>query len=231
MTDETDSAFGGMPEIVQSDFIREHKHTANTRDAHPIDDDIVEQSVETPIVIDHELAALQAVATRNVLELNDEEVLVGERDGTYRFQVTSSTFYSLLEEMCDRYDVHVQAEQVQNIVEAHTRQYLRDVHGYEEDFDTGHSSTLCEAQNDAHWIRDEEPEDTHYPFVDSRGLVVDKGTHDIVTEQHDVDDMAAVLDDSDYEWDRDEAVHHLESNFVTDESHAEEAFEVYAGDR
>lgn len=229
-----------MPTITQEEFIKEHKRVGDVRDAHPIDEDILKDVCDTkmgPILIEYDLAMLQAIATRNVLELNDEQRYIEERDGVYYFQVDSATFYDLLARACDRYDNYVEAEDMPDIVEVHTRQYLRDMHGYEGDFggqvpndsiDKIREPTLCNAQNDDHSLRDEEPEDAHYAFTDGRGLVVEKGTHDIVTDQHALGTMSAALDNHEHDdWDEDGAVSYLTMNFVTDEERAEQAFERY----
>lgn len=213
------------PKIVLEEYLEEHNHTSDVREAHPIEQDVLHEVCDTkkgPILLEYDLALLQAIAVRELLPYNnDHEVWVGshpshrsgfdieqprDRPGdVHYYQVSSRSFYELLSIAYQKYDgVRIEVENVADIVEAHTRQYLKDVHGYEGDFgnpsisdsageqsepdfggqvandsiDKLHEPTLCNAQNDAHWLRDEMPDDTHYVYTDARGFVVEEGTHD-----------------------------------------------------
>jgi len=180
-----------MPKIVQEEYIQEHTYASEARDAHPIDQDILQDVCDSkmgPILIDFDLALIQAVAIREVLPYDCETETWIEQDGDmHYYQAQSVTFYDLLSMAHRRYDnAYVEIEDAAELAEAHTRQYLRDVHGYEGDFggqvanpsvDKEHEPTLCNAQNDDHSLRDEEPENAHYGFTDARGLVIEEGTH------------------------------------------------------
>jgi hypothetical protein len=191
MTDEIPVA--EMPTMIQEEYIDEHTYADDPSNAHPIDDDILIDVCDTkmgPILIEYDLALIQAIAVREILPYNCEtEIWIEQCDGMHYYQAQSVTFYDLLSMAYQRYDhARVEIEDAADLAEAHTRQYLRDVHGYEGDFggqvpndsiDKVREPTLCSAQNDAHWLRDEEPEDAHYAFTDARGLVIEEGTHEM----------------------------------------------------
>ena len=177
-----------MPKIVQEEYIQEHTYASEARDAHPIDQDILQDVCDSkmgPILIDFDLALIQAVAIREVLPYDCETETWIEQDGDmHYYQAQSVSFYDLLSMAYQRYDsARVEIEDAADLAEAHTRQYLRDVHGYEGDFGGTKATggpwepTLCNAQNDDHSLRDAEPEDAHYAFTDARGLVIQAGTH------------------------------------------------------
>lgn len=208
MTDEA-AVDNSIPEFVQEPYIEEHKDAVLPQQAHPIDADIVKTVCETKAgsaIIDFDLAMIQAVATRAIQEFNDEaKIRLLHDEGNVRYaQTTSPVFGELVSRAQDRYDDVIKVEDMPDIVEAHTRQYLRDVHGYEGDFggqvrndsiDMIPHPTICNAQNDGdlkyprssktessqnddHSIRDEERQGAHYAFFDSRGLVIEEGTHE-----------------------------------------------------
>lgn len=145
------------PTTMPNQWITEHQtvDADNIADAHPIDGDIVHDVAETkmdPVLIHSHLALLQAIAVREVLPYNGETATWVEQQGNvHYYQAQSMTFYDLLSMAHQWYDqAHVEVEDVPALVEAHTRQYLRDVHG---------------------------PDHTYDAFVDSRGLVIEDGTH------------------------------------------------------
>lgn len=206
MTDEIPTT--QMPTIVQEQYIQEHAYANDARDAHPIDEDILKDVCDSkmgPILIEYDLALIQAIAVCEILPFNsDTETWIERQDDMHYYQAQSVTFYDLLSMAHRRYDnAYVEVEDAADLAEVHTRQYLRDVHGYEGDFgnqsisdsageqsepdfggqvansgvDKEHDPTLCSAQNDDHRLRDEEPEDAHYAFTDARGLVIEEGTH------------------------------------------------------
>jgi len=189
MTDEIPTA--QMPTVVQEQYIQEHAYANDARDAHPIDEDILKDVCDSkmgPILIEYDLALIQAIAVREILPFNcDTESWIERQGDMHYYQAQSVTFYDLLTMAHQRYDnAYVEIEDAAELAEVHTRQYLRDVHGYEGDFggqvanpsiDKTHAPTLCSAQNDEHRLRDEEPEDAHYAFTDARGLVIEEGTH------------------------------------------------------
>lgn len=263
----TDEHITQMPTLTLEQFLEEHKHTSDPREAHPIDEDILHEVCDSkmgPILIEYDLAAIQAVAVREILPYdNDDESWItchpqsddvdlypvsNERDceGTlHYYQSQSSTFYFLLTMVKQRYDHYVEVEHVEDLVEVHTRQYLRDVHGYEgdfggqvpnEDIDKVREPTLCNAQNDNPALRDEEPDNAHYAFTDARGLVIEEGTHpEGNVRYHDIDTLVRVLDGTDIrsgltddgDWTEDHAVGYLTDNYLADEDRAREAFEQY----
>lgn len=222
-----------MPTFEQEQYIQDHAHAQRADEAHPIDEDVLHEVCDTkigPAIIHYDLALVQAIAVREVLpylaepkgsseeedrrstDNGDTESWI-KRDGDlHYYRAQSVTFYDILSMAHQRYDhTYVEIEDAADLAEAHTRQYLKDVHGYEGDFGgqvpnesidkIGHSEgapeasshsedgrdgakgseirepTLCNAQNDAHWLRDEEPEDAYYAFTDARGLVIEEGTH------------------------------------------------------
>lgn len=177
-----------MPTFEQDPYVAEHKKTDLADDAHPIDDDVISSVVGTKhgsALIHFDLAALQAVAVREVP--TNREDWVAERSGNVYYRTTSQSFYELLALLVTYYpDVHIEIENAADLVEAHTRQFLKDVHGYEGDFGGAtpggpegntFDPTLCSAMNDSDIVREQEPESTDYGFVDARGLVVEQDTH------------------------------------------------------
>lgn len=178
-------------DLDQEQYITEHAYADNASEAHPIDSDVLHEVCDTkmgPVLLEYDLALIQAVAVREVLPYHcDHETWIERAGDLHYYQVQSRTFYDLITMAHQRYDTqYIEIEDAPDIVEAHTRQYLKDVHGYEGDFggqvsndgiDAEYDPTLCSAQNDAHWLRDEEPESAHYAFMDARGLVIEEGTH------------------------------------------------------
>lgn len=257
-----------MPTLTISEYLREHNYSHDPRDAHPIDRDIIETVCDSkmgPILIEEDLTAIQAVAEREILPYNsDVERWVTrypqtegvdlfpvengrDRNGPlHYYQAQSATFYDLLSMVHEQYDHYVQVEDIEDIVEVHTRQYLRDVHGYEGDFggqvpndsiDKMREPTLCNAHNDPTPYEgvidaDSRPDNANYGFIDARGLVIEEGTHLLDDEeQHSVGTLACRLDDvelqGDESWTEDGAVHYLTQNYVCDEERALKAFERY----
>lgn len=177
-----------FPTAKLDPYIEEHCHTNRAEEAHPIDEDIVADVCDTkmgPATMHFDLALVQATALREVLPYNGDTETWVKRDGDLHYlTATSQTFYDIVSLGSYRYDnAYIEVEDLSDIVEAHTRQYLRDVHAYEGDFGgttaTGkeYPRTLCSAQNDAHRLREQEPDGANYAFTDRRGLVIEEGTH------------------------------------------------------
>lgn len=176
-----------MPTIELEQFLEEHQQTSRATDAHPIEDDVLETVGERGS-FEFSLAAIQAVADQ-VIEDIESATLVETDGNTAYYNVTSDTFYRLAARTRDIYPkTNIQIERLQSIVDAHTIQFLADLHGYEGDFGgetaTGgrFKKTLCNALNDetpyeGSVRRETEPDEAHYGFVDARGLVVQRGTH------------------------------------------------------
>lgn len=213
MTDETSGTVTPMPTPKLEEYLEEHTYTNRVREAHPIDSDVLHEVCDTkmgPALLEYDLALIQAVALREVLPYSaDHEHWITSdaeseadtytvsrtrgREGTlHYYQVSSRTFYEILTFAYQRYDgVRIEIDDVADIAEAHTRQYLKDVHGYEGDFggqvanesiDKVYEPTLCNAYNDSSpqdgkITFDTEPDNAHYAFTDSRGLVIEAGTH------------------------------------------------------
>jgi len=264
MTEETITE---TPTIQIAEFLKEHKQIHDPREAHPIDEDILDSVCDTkrgPVLIEYDLAAIQAVAVREILPYDSDverwitchpqpddldlyPVENGrDREGTlHYYQAQSASFYDLLAMVHERYGHYIEVEHVEDIVEVHTRQFLRDVHGYEGDFggqvpndsiDKVREPTLSNAYNDpkpgegvVNW--DTEPENGHYSFTDARGLVIEEGTHPVDDTQHSIGLLSSKLDNTetrtDGDWTEGEAVHHLTQNYVCDKERARAAFERY----
>lgn len=181
-----------MPEVLQNEYVREHSGAHDAQNAHPIDEDILMSVCDTkvgPAMLHHDLALIQAVADRRLSSDGENVYHAGTTDGVSYYRVASVTFYDLLQ-MADRMysGAYVEVEDLPDLVEAHTRQYLREVHGYEGDFGgetpggpsgNEYEKTLCNAQNDSDVVRNEEPDGANYAFVDARGLVVTNDTHEV----------------------------------------------------
>lgn len=284
MTDEIDQTDTEMPTVGPSEYISEHRHTTDPQEAHPIDGDIIADVCETklgPALIHDDLAVIQAVVVKEILPYNGDmerwitcypqvddlglyQVENGrDRDGTlHYYQVQSGTFYDILAMVDQQYEHRIAVENVEDIVEVHTRQFLRDVHGYEgyfgnpsisdsageqsepdscgqvpnDSIDRVREPTLSNAYNDPKpgegvVNRDNEPENAHYGFTDSRGLVVEEGTHPVDSQQYSIGLLASKLDQTptrtDGDWTEGEAVYHLTQNYICDEQRALEAFERY----
>lgn len=176
-----------MIEMVQEQFIKDHQWATEVTEAHPIDRDIIERVCDTkmgPILIQYDLALIQAVA-QSVLDSRDDlATLVTDRSGNEYYCGTSNTFYTILACAHELYSGYVEAEHVEDIIEVHTRQYLRDLYGYDGDFggqvandsiDRVHDPTLCNAMNEDGSVV---PDYGAYGFVDSRGLVVQQNSHE-----------------------------------------------------
>lgn len=172
-----------MPTMVQDPYIQDNQLADSVRNAHPVEEATIETVVGDVVpTLEFDLAAIQAVADGLDILTDDESVqLITEQDGVQYYQVDSATFYRLAAAVNDEYETYIEVEALLNVMEAHTRQFLESVHGFDGDFE--HDATLCDAYNNPNVregvVRDEtEPEAGHYAFVDSRGLVVKKGTHE-----------------------------------------------------
>lgn len=181
-----------MPTIRLEEWMQKHKHTDNHRAGHPIDNERLEDSIRGSL--QHiNLSLVQAVlAKTDLLENRDDQSSIKkihETDDAEYYQVTSSVFYQILARGYEMYNFDVEVEELQTLVDAHTEQYLADMHDYTGDFGgetaTGrqYEKTLCNALNDGKPTEGKvsgstEPEDAHYGYTDARGLVVQKDTHE-----------------------------------------------------
>lgn len=172
-----------MPTLASEPWIDEHKYAKYHHEAHPIDDGVVETAAgRLQNLVACDLSAVQSIAAQVDLPDSASARLVEEETGIRYYQVDSSVFYQLLAAAVRYYDAHIEIERAAAIADAHTIQFAADVHGYEGDFE-GEDCTLCNALNDGTTTEgaitsEVEPEEAHYGFVDSRGLVVEAGTHD-----------------------------------------------------
>lgn len=201
MTEQTDNPCSGIGTVTQDEYIENHKTATNVDDAHPIDKDILHKTCTTkmgPLLLSNDLAAIQAVVSKKSPLVEDNSRYYVEKDNHYAYaQVNSAFFYHIASQVADVYDTVIEVENIEQISEVHTRQYLRDIHGYEGDFGNNshqserkddarsreHDITLCSAQNYAQLIRDEEPSEAHYGYVDSRGFVFKLNTHNSDRDQ------------------------------------------------
>lgn len=158
-----------MPTAKQNRCIEEHKYAGLAHEAHPI------RSVPE-IILNFPLAAIQAVAAT---ETPEEWTKVLETEDLVYYRVTSPSFYRLLNQAAEDYDTKIEVEQVQTIVDLHTRQFLQDVHGFTA-VDELAKVTLCDAMNhsrDDSVTFEDVPREHGYGYVDARGLIVQKDTH------------------------------------------------------
>lgn len=158
-----------MPTAKQNPCIEEHKYATRAQEAHPI------RSVPE-IILHFPLSAIQAVAVK---ETPEDWIPVLETEDLVYYRVTSPSFYGLLRQASEDYETKIEVEQVQTIVDLHTRQFLQDVHGFT-DVDELPRVTLCDAMNhsqDDSVSFEDVPREHGYGYVDARGLIVQKDTH------------------------------------------------------
>lgn len=194
MTDEPNTGMGGvdpMPRLTPEAWDRDHKDSGTIDETHPINADISEEEMDS-VMLELQLGKLQgAIDQLSALERipEDKRTLIAETDELEYYQVRSNVFYELLVYSDRRYDSYTRAEFVVPIINAHTRQFLRDLYQYEGEFGglnahgEQYRKTLCNALNDptpteGRITNDTEPEEAHYGFVDARGLVVQKDSHE-----------------------------------------------------
>jgi len=117
-----------MPTLVQDPYIKDHQHTSHAAQAHPLDESIVKSVVDRP-TLDFPLASIQAAADLFIDEI--ETATLAEADGeTEYYCVKSDTFYRLAVRVYDEYEnTYTEIERLQAVADAHTKQYLADVHG------------------------------------------------------------------------------------------------------
>lgn len=174
-----------MPTFKQEEYLAEHQHTDRVDEAHPITDTIIDMlDVKMVGTLPFALAAVQAIA--DTAESFEDEFSATRRlqetEEKIYYQVASQTYYQLCVKAYEQYESeYTKVEQLANVMEVHTHQLLADLHNYEGDFD-GHNPTLCNAYNhdspqDGAVTSQEEPENGHYGFVDSRGFILIKNTH------------------------------------------------------
>jgi hypothetical protein len=96
------------------------------------------------------------------------------------YTVQSEIFYRLAARVNEEFqNAYIEIETLQSVIDSHTIQYLSELHGYSRNF-SGQMKTLCNALNDqtaqGGAISHDDVIDK-YSFVDSRGLIVQRGTH------------------------------------------------------
>lgn len=173
MSDEFDSIpVTPMPTATQNPSVSEHQYANTVYEAHPI------REVDE-VTLQYPLAAIQAVATTDTLE---DSTIVLETEELVYLQTDSSTFYRLASRVSEEYETKIEIEQLQKVVDLHTSQFLRDVHGFTS-IEELRQLTLCNALNHPspqsgditfETINDS---DAFYTYVDSRGLIIQKNTH------------------------------------------------------
>jgi hypothetical protein len=185
MTEET-----RVPPWTGESYLDDHAHTSNASEAHCIDDErIFEFSTDKvgPALCNFDLAAVQAVGDVHREKLFDA-VLVDEKTESGRtteyYYCTSQTFYEIARMARDAFDVAIEVENVRTIADLHTEQFLDDLYDYEFDMDSVApvTRTVCTAMNDdtpysGRVTQYDEPDGANYGYVDARGLVIERGTH------------------------------------------------------
>lgn len=170
-----------MPTVVQDPYIRDNSKADSVMGAHPVSEEIVETIESRAFTLAFDLAAIQAIADgTDILAESQSARLLKETEDLQYYQVDSGVFYRLAAAADMEYDTYIQVEDLQALMEAQTRHFLKDMHGFDGEFEN--TETLCDVYNspsvqEGAVCHETEPEDAHYGFVDSRGLVVSKGTH------------------------------------------------------
>jgi len=167
-----------MPTGTVASYIQEHPYANTAEDAHPIDSDIVHSVEDTkvgPYLLHHQLAMVQHVAPDLITDRDGNGVDCALGIGYTRHYVTDSgMFYHILGRIADDVDDYITVEFARPIVEAHTKQYVRNVHSVEYDAAVSMDEvTLCHAMNKAGISENELPFEHKYSFIDARGLVVE----------------------------------------------------------
>lgn len=167
-----------MPICEIEPYIEDHPYADSVEEAHPIDDDIIATVSDKklgPYLLHYQLAMVQHVAPELITDRDGDGVTFARGVGYDRQYVTDSgMFYHILSRIADRIDDYITVEFARPIVDAHTKQYVRNVHSVEYDQAVDMDEvTLCHAMNEAGISEDELPFDHKYGFIDARGLVVE----------------------------------------------------------
>jgi len=177
MEHKTDGGCNGMPVGKQAQYIQSHNYATNFRDAHPIDAEVIEISCDTklgPVLSQCDLGAMQAVLSYQDDLLEEHATKILEFDGFEYYQTKSEIYYEIASEIKRYYDITVNIDNIAELAEIHTRQYLLDMHGFDGEFD--HNPTICDVYNNPETMIDE-PDCASYTHIDSRGIVFEQDTH------------------------------------------------------
>jgi len=178
MTDEQE--YYGMPTGKQDPCIKAHKYASSVNEAHPIDLDCIKSECNNPLVIGYSFADIQAVADMYIDDIPNATLVDSEGDIEY-YVVQSDLFYRLAMRVNEEFqNAYIEIENLQSIIDSHTIQYLSDMHDYCRNF-SGQEKTLCNALNDQTpqegTVNNNNVYMDKYCFIDSRGLIVQRGTH------------------------------------------------------
>lgn len=172
-----------MPTGVIEEYIQTHKTATTVGEANPIDEELVQPIKKDFVTIQYNLAAIQAVMDLedNLPESLDGVTELHETPTHLYYKVTSQTYYQIMTRVYEKYEARVSIENLQEVINLHTKQLLQDLHDYTGDF-KNRKLTLSNAMNDntinsGEITREDVPDNANYGYVDSRGLVVMKDTH------------------------------------------------------
>lgn len=182
-----------MPTFKIAEWVKNHSSASTHSEAHPIDEDLISDNM-SDLLQHSNLSVIQAVlSTTDILQKFEEKdniTKIEETDSHIYYQVDSAAFYSIFAKASELYNARIEIEQGERIVDLHTMQFLYDLYNYTGDFggqtgrdnDETFNETLCNALNDPKPSegcinQENEPENAHYAYIDSRGLVFEKGTH------------------------------------------------------
>lgn len=171
----------GLPTMVLEPWLEAHVDTRSARHAHPIDGRIVTHVAEendtiVPLV-DTELSLFQATALAYIHPNEDVYEEYRETiDGVAYYVARSPAFYDVFVRAQEMWEQSVPISRAELVANAHTMQYLVDVHDVERE--TALNSHLDKLAYGNPFLEDE-----HYGHVDHYGLVIEEGTHELGDEQ------------------------------------------------